>query len=73
MDDIEFDALKPVLDEAIAGGRWLVLAGHDIGETPGPQVTRVSMLRDLLAYLGAPERKVWVDTVARVAEHVAKR
>jgi peptidoglycan/xylan/chitin deacetylase (PgdA/CDA1 family) len=73
MDDVEFAALKPVVDEAIANGRWLVLAGHDIGEEPGPQVTRVSMLRDLLAYLGAPERKVWVDTVARVAEHVAKR
>ena len=73
MDDVEFADLKPVVDEAIAGGRWLVLAGHDIGEAPGPQVTRVSMLRDLLAYLGAPQRQVWVDTVARVAAHVAKR
>jgi len=70
MDDVEFAALKPVVDEAIASGRWLVLAGHDIGATPGPQVTRVAMLRELLAYLGAPERKVWVDTVARIATYV---
>lgn len=73
MDDVDFAELKPVVDEAIAGGRWLVLAGHDIGEEPGPQVTRVSMLRELLTYLGAPERKVWVDTVGRVAAHVGKR
>jgi len=67
MDDVEFAALKPVVDEAIAGGRWLVLAGHDIGHEPGPQVTRVSMLRELLTYLRAPERKVLVDTVGRVS------
>ena len=72
MDDTEFSALKPAVDDAIAEGRWLVLAGHDIGETPGHQVTRASMLRALIAYLREPSRGVWVDTVARVAEHVRR-
>ena len=70
MDDMEFSELKPAVDDAIAGGQWLVLAGHDIGATPGRQVTRVSMLRELIAYLREPSRGVWVDTVAHVAEHV---
>ena len=35
MDDVEFSELKPAVDDAIAEGQWLVLAGHDIGETPG--------------------------------------
>lgn len=71
MDAVEFAELKPVVDEAIAQGRWLVLAGHDIGRGPGPQVTRVSMLRELLPYLR--QRGVWVDTVANIAAYVAKR
>jgi len=72
MDDVAFADLKPALDDAIARGQWLVLAGHDIGEGPGRQVTRLSMLRELLAYVRAPSRGVWMDTVARVAEHVKR-
>ena len=72
MDDVTFADVKPALDDAIARGQWLVLAGHDIGEGPGRQVTRVSMLRELLTYARAPSRGVWVETVARVAEHVKR-
>jgi peptidoglycan-N-acetylglucosamine deacetylase len=73
MDDMELDQLRPALEDAIARGQWLVLAGHDIGSTQGPQVTRVSMLRELLADLGRPGRGVWVDTVAKVAAFVKAR
>jgi peptidoglycan-N-acetylglucosamine deacetylase len=72
MDDMEFSELRLAVDGAIAGGQWLVLAGHDIGATPGRQVTRVSMLEELLDYLREPSRRVWVDTVAHVAEHVRR-
>ena len=72
MDDVEFSGLKSAVDDAIAEGRWLVLAGHDIGQMPGRQVTRTTMRRELIAYLREPTRGVWLDTVARVAEHVKK-
>jgi peptidoglycan-N-acetylglucosamine deacetylase len=70
MDDVDFESLRPVVDDALARGQWLVLAGHDIGTKPGRQVTRVQMLRDLLAYLQDPSRGVWIDTVERVARHI---
>jgi peptidoglycan/xylan/chitin deacetylase (PgdA/CDA1 family) len=70
MDDVEFDALAPAIDDAIARGQWLVLAGHDIGPGPGHQVTRTSMLDALLDYVNDPSRHVWVDTVANVAAAV---
>jgi peptidoglycan/xylan/chitin deacetylase (PgdA/CDA1 family) len=70
MDDVEYPELKPALDAALASGRWLVLAGHDISATPGPQVTRVSMLRDLLADLRRADSPYWTDTVANVAKYV---
>ena len=72
MDDMEFSELKPAVDQAIAARQWLVLAGHDIGTTPGAQVTRVSMLGELIGYLREPSRGVWVDTVAHVAEHIKR-
>jgi len=70
MDDVDFNALKPVLDDAIERGQWLVLAGHDIGMSTGRQITRVSMLREMLEYLREPSRSVWVGTVAQVARNV---
>jgi peptidoglycan/xylan/chitin deacetylase (PgdA/CDA1 family) len=70
MDDVEYAALKPALDEALKDGRWIVLAGHDISTTPGPQVTRVSMLRGLLADLRRADSPFWTDTVANVAQYV---
>jgi peptidoglycan/xylan/chitin deacetylase (PgdA/CDA1 family) len=70
MDDVEYAELKGVVDDAVARGQWLVLAGHDIGTAAGPQVTRVSMLRDLLDDVARSERGVWVGTVAEIAAYI---
>jgi len=72
MDDVDFSALEPIVKDAIERGQWLVLAGHDIGTTPGKQVTRVDMLRALTRYLQAPDRHVWVDTVGNIALYVRR-
>jgi peptidoglycan/xylan/chitin deacetylase (PgdA/CDA1 family) len=71
IDEKTFEDLRPVVDQAIAEGEWLVLVGHDIGATPGRQVTRVETLRTLVAYLKEPAKRVWLDTVAHVATHLA--
>ena len=47
MDDVDFSALEPIVRDTIDRGQWLVLAGHDIGQQPGKQVTRVETLRAL--------------------------
>ncbi len=73
MDDRELAALRPMLDTAIEQGRWLVLAGHDISEQPGPQATRVALLRALAEYLNVPERGIWVAPVGTVAEWIQKQ
>ena len=72
MDDVDFSGLEPIVRDAIERGLWLVLAGHDIGQTPGKQVTRVDMLRALTRYLHEPSRGVWVDTVGAVATYVGR-
>jgi hypothetical protein len=60
------------VDSAIAKGQWLVLGGHDIGSTPGAQITRIETIRALLQYATAADRGVWVDTFGHVAAHVKR-
>jgi peptidoglycan/xylan/chitin deacetylase (PgdA/CDA1 family) len=72
MDNEDWAIVKPLVDAAIAKGQWLVLGGHDIGSTPGQQVTRIETIRALLEYATAPDRGVWVDTFAHVAAHIQR-
>jgi peptidoglycan/xylan/chitin deacetylase (PgdA/CDA1 family) len=71
MDNQDWRTLQPLVDTAIAKGQWLVLGGHDIGSTTGPQVTRIETIRALLQYATA-DRGVWVDTFAHVADHIKR-
>lgn len=72
MDNQDWRTLQPLVDTAIAKGQWLVLGGHDIGSTTGPQVTRIETIRALLQYATAADRGVWVDTFAHVADHIKR-
>lgn len=69
MDGKDFAEIKTRIDDAIANGSWLLLAGHEIGEG-GNQTVRTEMLRELAAYLKSPDCELWVGTVAEVAAHV---
>lgn len=73
MDDRDLSALRAMLDRTMNERRWLVLAGHDIGEQPGPMTTRVSLLRDLAGYLSAAERGIWVAPIGTVAAWIVEQ
>lgn len=68
-DGKSFEELKILVDTAIEQGRWLVLAGHEIGEQ-GRQTTLVSTIQALCRYCMQRKEEVWIDTVARVATHI---
>jgi peptidoglycan/xylan/chitin deacetylase (PgdA/CDA1 family) len=70
MDDQTFDELRPLVEQTIENGGWLVLGGHDIGTTEGRQVTRVATLRALLAHAADPRQGLWIDTVGNVARYI---
>ena len=55
-DGKSFEELRILVDTAIEQGRWLVLAGHEIGEQ-GRQTTRVSTIQELCRYLYCSGRK----------------
>jgi hypothetical protein len=60
-----------VVDKAAREGRWLILAGHEIGDG-GPQTTLVPTLEKLCDYAKNPAHGIWIDTVAAIAEYIQK-
>ncbi len=71
LDGLSFDELRPVVEKAAAEGRWLILAGHDIGPG-GFQTTRLDTLEALCRYARDPARGLWLDTVDAVLGHVLR-
>ena len=69
MDGKNFEQLLPLLEEAKKTGKWVVLAGHEMGVS-GPQTTRLAMLRKLLAYARDPANGIWLAPVGTVAKYV---
>jgi peptidoglycan/xylan/chitin deacetylase (PgdA/CDA1 family) len=68
MDIRPFDQLKPLLDQSIERSAWLVLAGHEIEDTPAFQTTLTKTIEALARY--CRENNVWLDTVDRVGTHI---
>ncbi len=69
-DDLDFDKLKPTIEQAMQNGQWLVLAGHDIAKSGPRQVTRLKMLEKLCQYATDPKNGVWIDTMEKVASYI---
>jgi peptidoglycan/xylan/chitin deacetylase (PgdA/CDA1 family) len=69
MDGKSFADLRPLLDSAIQRGCWLVLAGHEIGDT-GRQTTSTNTLHALCEFAADPRNGLWLDTVDTIARYV---
>ena len=72
MDGKDFDEIKPLIDSAKEAGQWLVLAGHETGES-GNQTTRLGMLEKLVPYLKDSKNQIWFETVETVGRYVQER
>lgn len=72
MDGMDFPEVKALVESARDAGQWLVLAGHEVGDS-GNQTTRIEMLEQLIPYLRNPENEIWFQTVEDVARYVRER
>ncbi len=68
-DGATFDELKVLIDQAVAEGRWLILAGHEIG-AGGYQTTSIKTLDELCRYAIDPANGLWIETVGRIGQYV---
>jgi len=69
MDGKDFDQILPLLKNAKNTGAWLVLAGHEMGES-GSQTTRLSMLKKLIEYAQDPANGIWIAPMGTVAKYI---
>ncbi len=69
MDGKDFDQILPLIVNAKKSGAWLVLAGHEMGES-GNQTTRLSMLKKLIEYAQNPANGIWIAPVGTVAKYI---
>lgn len=68
-DGKTFDQILPLISQAKNNHQWLILAGHEMAED-GNQTTRLSMLRQLLAYAKDPANGIWIAPVGEVATYI---
>lgn len=72
MDGKDFDHIRPILEKARESGQWLVLAGHEMGES-GVQTTRLSMLKTLIEYAQNPANGIWIAPAGTVAKYIKQQ
>ena len=68
-DGKPFEALKSLLDKAVAEGRWLILVGHEVGDG-GYQTTLASSVEALCRYAQDPANGIRIDTVGAIADYI---
>jgi len=71
MDGKNFDEILPLVEEAKRTGQWLVLAGHEMGNS-GVQTTRLAMLKQLIEYVQDPANRIWIAPAGTVAGQLGK-
>jgi peptidoglycan/xylan/chitin deacetylase (PgdA/CDA1 family) len=71
MDGKDFDQILSLIKAAKETGKWLVLAGHEMGDS-GQQTTRLTMLKDLMEYAQNPANGIWIAPVETVVDYIKK-
>ena len=72
MDGKTFKELRAILERARANNQWVVLGGHEMGDS-GRQTTRLSMLKKLMKYAEDPKNGVWIAPVGEVAGYIREQ
>lgn len=68
-DGLDFSAWRTILDKAAREGRWVIFAGHEIGQL-GHQITSTETLRAFATYAADPSNGLWLDTVSTIASYI---
>jgi peptidoglycan-N-acetylglucosamine deacetylase len=72
MDGKNFDQILLLIEAAKKSGKWLLLAGHEMGEE-GQQTTRLAMLKQLAEYVNNPANGVWIAPVGTIAKYIQEQ
>jgi peptidoglycan-N-acetylglucosamine deacetylase len=68
-DDLEFEHMKQLVDDAAKDGSWIIFVGHNMGSR-AYQTTDLDALARLCAYLKDPANGIWIGTVEQIGTYV---
>lgn len=71
-DDMDFDQMKKLVDDAAADGRWVIFVGHEIGARHF-QTTDAHALEALCEYLKDPANGIWLGTVEEIGTYIRNK
>ncbi|MDK1290686.1 polysaccharide deacetylase family protein [Pseudoalteromonas umbrosa] len=71
MDGMSFAEIKDMLDMLKENNKWIILAGHEVGEK-GMYTTDKRALEALIIYLKDPKNGYWLATVDEIATYIEK-
>ena len=72
LDGLDWNQAKLLIEQSARKGRWLVLCGHDIGDS-GYQTTRIQTLEAICEYAKDPANGLWIGTVEAVGSYIAEQ
>ena len=73
MDDMSFQEIKAIIEQARKKGYWVVLAGHEIGQDDATYTTRTAMLEKLLTYAKDKKNKIWIAPAGTVSQYISEK
>ncbi|RZM74971.1 polysaccharide deacetylase [Pseudoalteromonas rubra] len=69
MDGMGFEELKTMIEALREDNKWIILAGHDVGEN-GLYSVNAEVLSQLIHYLKEPKNGFWLETVDKVSHYI---
>ena len=68
-DDMDFEQILKLVEQAAKQGRWIIFVGHEIGER-GYQTTDTKALDALCVYAKDPAHGIWLGPVGEVGAYI---
>jgi beta-glucosidase len=69
LDGKTFEQVKAIIELARTSGRWIVFAGHEMGDG-GRQTSLLSTIEELCKYANDPANGILIDNVHNIASYV---
>lgn len=68
-DDLTFEQMKKLVDDAVRNGSWIIFVGHEMGSR-AYQTTDLQALEQLCQYLKDPAHAIWLGTVEQIGQYI---
>ncbi|MES1219870.1 MAG: polysaccharide deacetylase family protein [Bacteroidota bacterium] len=72
LDGKSFEEVKKIIESAKATGKWLVFAGHEMGDG-GNQTSLLSTIEAICKYAMDPANEIWIDNVHNIAAYIKQK